>query len=192
MIYIKLCSMLWYKQVFDGAVYLLALFWLIFPAIWGYCASGNKESQGKEVSSSYSKWLKHMSLVAFSEFGSLGGLLWKIGRKAQPHAVQGYRVGGIEKKFFQQGMDIGSQKQKWMNAAGAAVVYWNKGWWKLLVQNFKSSLIFLNGNNRFVGVGWRGSKHSASYALEEYLSCFQKPSIFNLKRLHSLHLHEVI
>lgn len=117
MIYTKLCSMARYKQVFDGTVYLLALFWLIFPAIWWHCSSGNKESQGKEVSSSYSKWLKHMSLITFPQFGSLGGVLWKIEHKAQPHMVQWYWVGGIEKKFFcnsiQQVMGIASQKQKW-------------------------------------------------------------------------------
>lgn len=73
MIYTELCSMVWYKQVFDGTVYLLALFWLIFPAIWWYCASGNKESKGKEVSSSYSKWLKHMSFIVLSQFGYLRG-----------------------------------------------------------------------------------------------------------------------
>lgn len=73
MIYTELCSMVWYKQVFDGTVYLLVLFWLIFPAIWWYCASGNKESKGKEVSSSYSKWLKHMSFIVFSQFGYLRG-----------------------------------------------------------------------------------------------------------------------
>lgn len=109
--------MVQYKQVFDCTVYLLALFWLIFPAIWGYCALGNKESQGKEVSSSYSKWLKHMSLVAFSQFGSLGRLLWKTGQSPTTcDPVDGW-VGGIEKKFFcdyiQQVMAIASQKQKW-------------------------------------------------------------------------------
>lgn len=117
MIYTNLCSMVWYEQVFDGTVYLLALFWLIFLAIWGYWASRNTESQGKEVSSSYSKWLKHMSLVSLSQFGSLGGLLWKMGHKAQPHMVQWYWVGDTEKKFFcnyiQQVMGIASQKQKW-------------------------------------------------------------------------------
>lgn len=116
MIYTKLCSMVRYKQVFDGTVYLLALLWLILPAIWWYCASGNKESQGKEVSSSYSTWLKHMSLVAFSQFGSLGGLLWEMEHKVQPHMVQQYWVGSIEEKFFcnsiQQVMGIASQKQK--------------------------------------------------------------------------------